>query len=437
MRQRRRRDDDEPNEPIEVWVEGADRLGAWQAPMPAADTSTDTSTDTSRSTATATARRWVPVGLLALGALLGSAVTLVVTGGDSGTTAVTAPTTSPATATNPTTNATTIAEGTAPVTEPVSVAPSLPFDRPSRAVVYLTPSSGAPTKLLAYEVDTGVMHEIDLGVDVGWYVRAVEAGPQVVVDGGQVVSVHDGAAVVVDDGGGRSGFSDAPAGRVAPGPAGTVWVRRFDPDEVEQVDVATGTTLGVPWALPRGSDLFGSMGDGRAVVRAGDGSVYVVEPDGSRTLLTAGAESPVEAGRFAEVRCNELQQCSLFAHVSSGQADELGPAVDDNGQRRAVRFQPDGTLVAVVDSTGVTIVDTATGVQQARIDGQLDVSGFATTGPQVYFLPSKVGIVVATVDGLTLYDLYGTVVGHIGQQGGGAPGPAILGVGSAHVWPTP
>lgn len=315
-----------------------------------------------------------------------------------------------------------------------SVLTPLPLGQPTGLVLYLTPRGGAPTSVVAYDVDAAEFHRVDLGRDVGWYIRAVPAGDQVVIDAGEVmVAGTSGVAVVARTADGA--YSDAPFGRVAPGPAGTVWVRTLEEDRpgIVQYEAGSGPTGGAFHELPRGADLYGSMADGRPVVRGADGRVFVVEPDDRRTLLAANALAPVDHGQFAEVRCDDRQACEVIGHLAAGEVP-LGPPTV-NGQRRSFRFQPDGPYVAVAVERTLVLLDTRTGTEISLVT-RLGPEGYGSDDvlSAVRFLPDGHGLVVDTSTGLVLFDLDGTVVARLGSPSENPPAGGILGVGYARPW---
>ena len=168
-------------------------------------------------------RLWPAVVVLGLGAVVVASVTMGGHHADRTAPATTTPTATTAAATAAT-------DTTVPVGDSASTTAfvSLPFGRPTGLVVYLTPSSGGPATLLAYDVDRGIVHDLDLGRDVGWYIRALDGAGGTVIDGGVIVAVHAGVARPLDDTSTR-GIVDGPNGRTAPGPNGGIWVRGFNP----------------------------------------------------------------------------------------------------------------------------------------------------------------------------------------------------------------
>jgi hypothetical protein len=376
------------------------------------------------------------VGLVVLGVVVGVLVTLTVTRDErpAGPTAATA-TTMTTTRPSPSTIGSTIV--TAPST--VASAPTLPtlparpLGHETGIVLYLTPDGGAPDGLIAYDVDRGQIHRIELRTDVGWYIRAIDGAGGVVVDGGRVVGVAHGQLTLFDVGG-QNGFDAAPVGRVAPGLKGGLWLRRSDPAEIDLLDAA-GMSTGVRLALPSGSDLYGSMADGLPVVRSDDGRVFVVGLDGQRTLLAANALDPVEAGRFAETRCDILQQCHLIAHIGDQEVD-LGSNRSADGTVRQVRFQPGGPLVAVFDYTQLSLIDTVSS-EITNVVTNFNPSPFGGGNSPVQFLPDGAGLVVSTRNGLQFLDLTGKTLANVALEPASMPGPILLGVGQAVPWQVP
>jgi hypothetical protein len=321
-----------------------------------------------------------------------------------------------------------------PVTRVTATATAVlrPFGVDTGIVLYLTPDGGAPDSMLAYDVDAAETHRIELGRDIGWYIRAVEGGGSVVVDGGLVVAVADGHTEVLDDGG-NTGYADAPSGRVASLGDGSMWLRRSDPYVLDLMATA-GQTTSTRLDLPRGADLYGAMADGRPVVRGADGRVFAVGLDGQRTFLAQHALAPVEAGQFAETRCDEQQRCEVIGHVGGAEV-ALGPPLDENGTERSFRFQPNGPLVAVADGDELSILDSRTGASTSVLHDLLPDS-FVGDGLSMQFLPDGVGLAASTLRGLVLVDLTGREVAVV-RAGEVMPGPLLLGVGVTRPWASP
>ncbi len=187
------------------------------------------------------------------------------------------------------------------------VGPVLPLGHETAAFLYLTPSSGGPFSVQLYELDTGALREVDLGTDVGWYIRAIDMSGAVVVDGGEVLSVQPDGVHGLASGGGN-GYADAPFGRVASGPDGGVWVRY--PTRGKLQLIGRDGPRGPEYDLPVGADLYGSMSDGRPVVRGADQRSYVMDKVGNRALLSSGLTSYVENGKFTETTCDDQQNCA-------------------------------------------------------------------------------------------------------------------------------
>jgi hypothetical protein len=177
------------------------------------------------------------------------------------------------------------------------------------------------------------------------------------------------------------------------------------------------------------------MADGLPVVRGEDGRVFVVGLDGQRTLLAPSALDRVENGRFAEARCDVQQQCRLIAHVDDHEAD-LGSTRSDDGTNRQVRFQPDGPLVAVLDDTHLTLIDTRSSQVIATVT-DLGPIFLGNDELPLRFLPDGAGLVVTTPSGLAFLDLTGKTVATAVFEPGSTPGPFLLGVGHATPWQSP
>ncbi len=380
-------------------------------------------------------RRVVPVLLAVLAALLvvsfavgrrapsvaapGSSVPPAATVVDRSTTTVVASSTTPAPATTTTTSTT------------ASVV-SLPFGEATGLVVYLTPSGGAPDSIRAYDIDTGVVHDVSFGGDIGWYIRAIDGAGGVVVDGGAAVAVGPGGHRTLMAGG-PNGINEAPNGRVAAGPSGGVWARGFDPPRIELFD-ASGAPAGRMYGLPIGAELYGSMADGRPVVRTEDRRVAVIEADGTRTPLADNTLGPVESGRFAEVRCaDDEQPCHVLGHVDDRTID-LGLTHDAQGVARGFRFQPDGPFVAVNENGRISLIDSTTGATTSDVAHPTNEGWFGEDDRvPVRFLPGGRGLVASTGFGLELVDLSGTRIAAIYLDGDNGS-RQVLGVGYAHPW---
>ncbi len=313
----------------------------------------------------------------------------------------------------------------------VTAAATLPFGEPTGLVVYLTPTGGAPDSIRAYDVDTGIVHDVSFGGDIGWYIRAIDGAGGAVVDGERAVLLADGEARTIMRGG-DGGWEEAPNGRTAPGPDGGLWARGFDPSRLELFD-SIGNSTGIVHELAIGSELYGSMADGRPVMRREDRRLAVIEPDGSPTPLADNALSPVEAGRFAEVRCEADQECHVFGHIDDTTID-FGLTRDADGAARRFRFQPDGPLVAVSVNGQISLIDTSTGNTAADIARASDQAWFGNDDQMpVRFLPGGRGLIIPTGYGLDLVDLTGTKITEVSlDMTAGIVN--ILGVGFAHPW---
>lgn len=312
-------------------------------------------------------------------------------------------------------------------------ASTFPFGAATGLVLYLAPT-GSPTQIVAYDIDHAETHVVNLKRDVGWFFGAIESGDRVVVDGGDVVSVSNIQALLVARHG-ENGFFDTPFGRVAAGPDGGVWIRTFD-SEASGVALlrASGHSSGVFFPLPFGANLIGSMADGRPVVSGFDGRLFVVAPDGQRTLLATNTITPVINGRFAEIRCDDQQACSVVGHIDDREVD-FGPA-SENGSRRVFRFQPNGHLVAVGAGPMLSLLNTDTGMSTVILTnlgavGSGDDQGLA----DMRFLPGDLGMVVTTSDGIKLLDITGRVVATASVDWRNTvTGTPLLGVGHVRPW---
>ena len=371
---------------------------------------------------------WLVVTMLAVGALVAASVARSGGGGPKATVSTTGV---PARTAAATTIADTSSTPTpAPTPETSTTLTTLPFGVPTGVVVYLTPhgSGGAPDAIVAYDVDAGTEHVLALGRDIGWYIKALDGAAGTVVEGGGVVVVVDGRPRTIDDSG-QNGGLDAPNGRVAPGPDGGIWVRGFEPPALELVDTA-GARTGRRYPLVPGAELFGSMADGRPVVRGGDRHAAAIERDGTRTPLAGIPERPVEAGRYVEIRCDETQACTAYAHIDEETAIALGPTFDDLGQPIAYRVAPNGPPVAVsVRSFELYLLDLRTHTETAVLDGM--VQAFWTGGDEVAvrFLPDGRGLVAQTRRGLAFVDASGRVLAEVPRFDS-----ELLGIGRARAW---
>lgn len=379
-------------------------------------------------------RLWPAVVVIGLGAVVVASVTL---GGHgpghtAPTTATPTATTTPAATTVTTLSTATTTNPTAPAAESTNTTAfvSLPFGRPTGLVVYLTPSSGGPSTLLAYDIDRGTVHNLDLGRDVGWYIRALDGAGGTVIDGGVIVVVQAGVARSLDDTS-TLGIVDGPNGRTAAGPAGGIWVRGFNPPGIELID-PTGARTGRRYPLPAGSELYGSMADGRPVVRGDDHIAYTIEPDGTPTPLDGIPTGPVDHGHYLEVRCTPTQTCTAYGHLDPATVIALGPTNDTHGPRQ-YRMQPDGAYVAVETGTDLLLLDTHTGRTQTVVTGLR--GGWNPTEPiPARFLPDQLGLIAQTQHGLVLIGLDGHTIADLTTGAAVIPNADLLGVGHAHPW---
>jgi hypothetical protein len=312
-------------------------------------------------------------------------------------------------------------DGRLSASQPKVVGPVLPFGHETGTFLYLTPSGGGPFSVQIYDIDTGGLREVDLGTDIGWFVRAIDMSGAVVVDGGAVLSVQpDGVRSLGS--GGKNGYADAPFGRVASGPDGGVWVR----------DVALGKLQltgrdgprGPDYDLPVGADLYGSMSDGRPVVRGADQRSYVVDKAGTRSLLSSGLTSYVEHGKFTETTCDDQQNCSTVGHFDTQKrAILLAP-------KSMVRFDPDSPTIAVVhDDETLSLLNGVTGVEVAVVmNGHIPYDPTFLLATNVTFLPDGQGLIAATSTGLALIDQNGKFVTNLPARGG-VMGSSVIGTG--------
>jgi hypothetical protein len=339
----------------------------------------------------------------------------------------------PTTATPPTT--TVLASTTTRTEEPASfhsdgrlpafqwqlLGPLLPLGHETGTFLYLTPSGGGPFYVQIYDVDTGGLREVDLGTDIGWYVRAIDVSGAVVVDGGAVLKVQ--ASGVQTLGSSQDyGYADAPFGRVASGPDGGVWVR--DPARGKLQLMGLSGAISGDYDLPVGADLYGSMSDGRPVVRGADQRSYVMDRVGNRSLLSSGLTSYVENGKFTETTCDDQQHCATVGHFDTQKrAIPLSP-------KSTVRFDPDGPMIAIVhEDETLSLLNGVTGDEVPVV--MSDHVPFDATFPlatNVTFLPDGQGLVAATSTGLVLIDQNGTFVTNLPVRGG-VMGTSVIGTG--------
>ncbi len=318
--------------------------------------------------------------------------------------------------------------------------PARPFGRDTGLAVYLAPSVGPQDKVLVYDIDRGRIIEVDLGVDVGWFVRAIGALGGVLVDGGDVlrITATEVNAIALAATGNFS-YLDAPYGRLAPGPGQGMWLRTKSPSGLVLLD-EVGKPAGVGYDLPVGAVLYGSLADGRPVVRGADQRSFVIDNDASHVLLADGPTTFVEHGRFIETTCDDALRWSHIAHVEST-VRTLGPVTTAADTTPTYRFQPDGPLIAIVRDRELSILDVDTGELRANLLHGIGENGSGDNGPghnglltsSVAFLPGGTGLVAATSSGVQLLDLSGHVLATVDLPAGadGSPGPLLLGIGLA------
>jgi hypothetical protein len=299
------------------------------------------------------------------------------------------------------------------------------------AVVYLANGSPAQPAVRVRDLDRGTERTIELGQDIGWFVRTVDGVAGTYVDGGVPMLLGPaGARVVYSDS--RCGVDCAPLGRIAPGPAGQVWLRENDPFPLVALHDVYGHRSATSFYVPDGVDLIGSSADDHAVVRRPDHLSYVLADNGAFVPLAAGPTSAVEHGRFVEKSCDAAQHCTFVGHAGLV-TRSLGPVVEGT----SFRFQPDGTVVAMVPPARgrMTLIDLSTGARVSvglrpgsELSGpQPDAVG-APLASQVAFLPGHEGLVVQPDGGrLAIVGLDGKVrtVTRLDSRG------YLLGVGRA------
>ena len=318
--------------------------------------------------------------------------------------------------------------------------PARPFGQDTGLAVYLAPSGGAQDKLLAYDIDRGRITEIDLGRDIGWFVRMIADLGGVLIDGGNVLRIAATAVKAVALAATNNfSYADAPFGRLAPGPGHGTWLRTLSPSGLVLLD-EVGKSAGVGYALPVGVVLYGSLADGRPVVRGADQRSLVIDTDASHVPLADGPTSIVEHGRFIETTCDEALRCSYIAHVES-MVRTLRPVTNGTDTTQAYRFQPDGPLLAIVRDRELSILDVETGELRANLLFGIVDNGFGDNGlgdnglltSSVAFLPGGTGLVAVTGSGVQLLDLSGHVLATVDlvPGGDGTPGPLLLGIGPA------
>ncbi len=318
--------------------------------------------------------------------------------------------------------------------------PARPFGRDTGLAVYLSPSGGTHDKLLVYDIDRGRITEVELGRDVGWFVRAIGDLGGVLVDGGDVLRITatevNAIALAANS---TFSYADAPYGRLAPGPGQGTWLRTLSPSGLVLVD-EVGKPTGVGYDLPVGVVLYGSMADGRPVVRGADQRSLLIDDDARYVPLADGPTSIVEHGRFIETTCDDALRCSYIAHVDST-VRTLGPVTTGTNTTLAYRFQPDGPLIAIVRDRDLSILDVNTGVLRANlllgiVDNGLGDNGLSDNGlltSSVAFLPGGAGLVATTSSGVQLLDVSGHVLATVDlpPSADGTPGPLLLGIGLA------
>jgi hypothetical protein len=312
-------------------------------------------------------------------------------------------------------------DGRQPLLPFTKVGPELPFGRVTGAFLYLTPTGGAPTSFQMYEVDTGEVRKVSLGTDIGWYVRAVDLPGAVVLDGGAVISVRSDGVGTFVDASSSSGFDDI-FGHVASGPDNGLWVRNVERAKLQLFGV--GGPLGDEYDLPIGAYLYGSMSDGRPVVRGADQRSYVMDKLGTRRLLSSGLTSYVENGRYTETTCDDQQRCETVGHFDTQKRAMTLPA------KSMVRFQPGGPLIAVVREDGsLSLLNGFTGEEvSVTMTEHVPYDSTFPLATNVTFLPDGNGLVASTSSGLMLIDSDGNVVARLPDTGG-VMGKSVIGAG--------
>jgi hypothetical protein len=312
-------------------------------------------------------------------------------------------------------------DGRLPSVQAKVVGPVLPLGHETGAFLYLTPSGGGPFSVQIYELDTGALREVELGTDIGWFVRAIDMSGAVVVDGGGVLRVQsDGVRSLAS--GGDNGYADAPFGRVASGPDGGVWLR--DPVGGNLRLLGQNGPLSRVYDLPVGADLYGSMSDGRPVVRGADQRSYVMDKVGNRALLSSGLTSYVEHGKFTETTCDDQQHCATVGHFDTQKrAIPLSP-------KSMVRFDPDGPMIAIVhEDETLSLLNGVTGEETPVVmTGRIPFDPAFPLATNVTFLPDGQGLVAETSTGLALIDQNGTFVTNL-VAGDGVMGSSVIGSG--------
>jgi hypothetical protein len=284
------------------------------------------------------------------------------------------------------------------------VGPELPFGRATGAFIYLTPTGGAPTSFQIYNVDTGEARDLSFGTDIGWYIRAVDFSGAVVLDGGAVLAVRsDGVGTLADP----ANSSDYVFGRVASGPDNGLWVRDTALGKLRLFS-ADGSIAG-EHDLPIGADLYGSMSDGRPVLRGTDLRSYVMDKLGTRRLLSSGLTSYVENGRYTETTCDDQQRCETVGHFDTQKRAMALP------EKSMVRFQPEGPLIAIVQQDeSLSLLNGVTGeVMPVIMTEHVPYDPTFPLATNVTFLPDGNGLVASTSSGHLLIDSDGKVVARL------------------------
>ena len=327
------------------------------------------------------------------------------------------PTTAVPTTTIPTT---TVRPITTAVGAATVVGPVLPLGHETGTFLYLTPSNGGPFSVQIYEVDSGELRDVDLGTDIGWFTRAIDMSGAVVVDGGGVLSVQPNGVRSLTSA--EIGGADAPFGRVASGPDGGVWVR--DPVRGKLQLMGRSGPLSVEYDLPVGADLYGSMSDGRPVVRGADQRSYVMDRVGNRSLLSSGLTSYVENGKFTEITCDDQQHCATVGHFDT-QKRAIPLA-----SKSIVRFDPDGPMIAMVhEDETLSLLNGVTGEEVLVVmSNRVPYDATFPLATNVTFLPDGQGLVASTSTGLVLIDQNGKFVTNLAARGG-VMGPSVIGTG--------
>jgi hypothetical protein len=314
-----------------------------------------------------------------------------------------------------------VVDGRQPLSPFTKIGPELPFGRPIGAFLYLTPTGGAPTSFQMYEVDTGELREISFGTDIGWYIQALDLPGAVVLDGGAVISVKsDGVGTFVDAS--NISSSDDIFGHIARGPDNGLWVRNAARGKLQLFGPAGA--LGEEYDLPIGAYLYGSMSDGRPVLRGADQRSYTMDKLGTRGLLSAGLTSYVENGRYTETTCDDQQRCETVGHFDTQKRAMTLP------MKSMVRFQPEGPLIAVVrEDESLSLLNGVTGEEvSVTMTEHVPYDSSFPLATNVTFLPDGNGLVASTSSGLVLIDSDGNVVARLPNMGG-VMGTSVIGAG--------